>query len=305
MKRLFAVLAACMTITCAFASCGKNSQSESTKQAEETTAAADTTTEEAAEETTEAATEEETTEAETTAASDEDDEAADLISGLEEELEDLEDEGSGEVAGEFADSYSNISKIVSDSYKGSDDITGVWYSDEMECALSFTDSKVLGIMVDISEEMWYDEKGVVHFVGQDDESMADYCKYDGSTLQFLIDVDDVESDMMTLKRKGDADPNSAYGMYEMVSGMFYDQQVANYSALAESPEIDAILGNESLIILINVGSYTIDGSRVVFDKDAAAMLELSEEDAYMDFEVKGNTLTLDDGGDVITLSKVN
>ena len=204
MKKLLAALLACMTITCAFASCGDDSSKKEEKSSKVTSEKEDEDKDE-----------------------DKDDDKDEDSKAEKKSDKKSSDESSEDESSEESKDEKKSDKKSGGSSAEAQDVTGTWYSDEIQGSFVFGEDNKFAMQIDVSEMMTIDEKGVVHMNG-DDTDYTEYCSYDGETFSFTMNQDsngngqDISFEMMTMKRRDGVNKDSAYGEYTLISGYLYD-----------------------------------------------------------------------------------
>ena len=163
------------------------------------------------------------------------------------------------------------------------------------------------MQIDVSDMMTIDEKGVVHMTG-DDTDYSEHCSYDGETFSFTMQQDSNENgesigfEMMTMKRKDGVNKDSAFGEYTLISGYLYDQFASDVADPGDRYGI--IVSKDSLVATMDMGSYTVEGDKILLDEEALTYFGLEEgDDTTFEYELSGDTLSLTNDGDTLELTK--
>ncbi|MBP3250564.1 MAG: hypothetical protein J6M48_09470 [Ruminococcus sp.] len=298
MKKLLAALLACMTITCAFVSCGDSN--ESSKESKKSSSSSEKDDDK----------DDDEDDDEDESSEEEDEDSKEEKKSSKKDKDDESSEESEDESSEEEKKSDKKSKKKSDGGSAtSEDIAGDWYSEEIGGCFSFHEDGNFSIKIDISDMMTIDEKGVAHMVGED-EDYSDYCTYDGETLVFKVDMtpegqeptEDTVFEMMTIKRKDGVNKDSAYGEYTLISGYIYDEFAEEVTDPGDKYSI--IVGENELWADVAMSTYTTQDGKVLLDGEALEYFGMdSEEDAAFEYEIDGDELKLTSEGETLVLER--
>ncbi|MBR2284195.1 MAG: hypothetical protein IJ874_07235 [Ruminococcus sp.] len=179
-----------------------------------------------------------------------------------------------------------------DSTGNAEKIIGSWYSDDIGSAFCFREDGRLYLQTDISDTMTFDGQGVAHMTGSDMD-YSSYCSYDGSTLSFVIE-DTVE--MLTISRRGEPDPDSAYGEYDVTGGIMLDTFSEEFGG-AEG-RYGVVLSEGSFVAEVDMCSYTIseNGKKMTLSGEELSVFGTGSGDTVYDISFSGDKLRLESSG---------
>ena len=282
MKRILALILSLSLMTVCAVGCGDKKESDK----EDTKSSSVSEKEDDEEETTEKG-EEETTE---------DDEEETTEEDEEETTE--EDTDSNEPADEIVN-VGDITNVENGSIDAA--LVGNWYSDEMGFSFCFSDDGVMGISMDYSSIMHFENMNLVM------SGVEIPVEYDGKVLSVNIEGATAEESMfvMELERTGAADKSTLDGEYLLTSGMLYDELVAMFSDHMTDAETKIVIDGTAFIIEYDMCEYAADGKNIeIFAGNSPLFSDIDEESAICGYKISGNTLTMtDETGDVVELTR--
>lgn len=308
-RKLIAIFAACITLTCALASCGDTDESDSEKSSRKKNSSSDVSNKDDDDDSDDDGNDkkEKTTksdrkkkdEATTTAVDDDDD-----ITTTKKKPTKKDDPISG-----------TNSPIDSDEAIGGD-VTGYWeIPDESEetIAMGFDENGNGSVFVDATSMMYFtsDQKLCM-------EGMEFDAEFDGKTITVTADPSDFgESDenidmdltILTLERTGKPDISGLDGEYSLTGGMMGEIIISSFaeefSAGTDIPVYMIIDGENCGIKLDNLFTYSTDGNMLTISGLDTISDELDGIDSgEVPYSVNGDELTIfDDNGDIIIMPR--
>ncbi|MBR2284194.1 MAG: hypothetical protein IJ874_07230 [Ruminococcus sp.] len=157
--------------------------------------------------------------------------------------------------------------------------------------LTFSAEGTVSAEVDLTGELYFDTDGSVMADGV--EVPPENVSYDGETLTIRALKGEATgvSDIMILKRTGEADPDSIDGEYELVSGTLVQSLRSQYSGAKELRLV--IDWGECWLEVSDFCTYTQDSDMLVFSGAGKSLLGLDDTLAgAVLFELDGDRLTL-------------
>ncbi len=283
MKKLLALILSLSLMTVCAAGCGdkeksdkEDTKSSSVSEKEDDDDDEEETTEEDEEETTEEEEEEPTEE--------------------DEEEPTEEDTDSDEPADIDVDDITNVEAGQID-----DALVGNWYSDEMGFSFCFGDDGIMGISMDYSSIMYFEDMNLVM------SGVEVPVEYDGEVLSVNIEGATAEESMfvMEMERTGSADESTLDGEYILTGGMLYDELSAMFSGGVTGAETTIVLDGTAFIIEYDMCEYAADGKNIeIFATESPLFSDMGDEAAVCGYTISGDTLTMVDiSGEVIELTK--
>ncbi|MCM1008592.1 MAG: hypothetical protein NC485_11855 [Ruminococcus flavefaciens] len=294
-RKLIAIFAACITLTCALASCGDTDESESEKSSRKKNSSSDVSDKDDIddEDSDDDNDDDDDKKEKTTSASDDDSEGDDVT---EPDKDDDSDFGN------------------SDEAIGGD-ITGYWeMPDEGDetIAMGFGKNGNGSVFVDATSIMYFtsDQKLCM-------EGMEFDAEFDGKTITVTANPSDFgepeDTDMdltiLTLERTGNSDASGLDGEYSLTGGMMGEVIISSFaeefSAGADIPVYMVIDGENFGIKLDNLFTYSTSGNILAISGLDAISDELDGmESGEVPYSVNGDELTIfDDNGDIIIMTR--
>lgn len=294
-RKLIAIFAACITLTCALASCGDTDESESEKSSRKKNSSSDVSDKDDIddEDSDDDNDDDDDKKEKTTSASDDDSEGDDVT---EPDKDDDSDFGN------------------SDEAIGGD-ITGYWeMPDEGDetIAMEFGKNGNGSVFVDATSIMYFtsDQKLCM-------EGMEFDAEFDGKTITVTANPSDFgepeDTDMdltiLTLERTGNSDASGLDGEYSLTGGMMGEVIISSFaeefSAGADIPVYMVIDGENFGIKLDNLFTYSTSGNILAISGLDAISDELDGmESGEVPYSVNGDELTIfDDNGDIIIMTR--
>lgn len=280
MKKLIAFLTVCTMMTCAFGSCGKDKDSESSaessisatknEEVSETETTIEPTTETVTETTTSATTETttETTATETT-----------TQTTTETTTETVTTSTSAE-----SDTQSETVETIAQSDVSEESIIGKWFTkadDDTFIGFDFKENGNIDMFVDISE--------LSHFTTDGKLVMQDVTfnsQFDGTILSVNVNG----TDLMTMS-KYDGGTDTLNGTYNLLSGSFYDNMIQSGQS-----NISIIISGEKMYLdYPDMLTYKIDGNNI--SMSGFKNLDADIDSVVSTYEIQGNQVTFSSFGD--------
>lgn len=294
-RKLIAIFAACITLTCALASCGDTDESESEKSSRKKNSSSDVSDKDDIddEDSDDDNDDDDDKKEKTTSASDDDSEGDDVT---EPDKDDDSDFGN------------------SDEAIGGD-ITGYWeMPDEGDetIAMGFGKNGNGSVFVDATSIMYFtsDQKLCM-------EGMEFDAEFDGKTITVTANPSDFgepeDTDMdltiLALERTGNSDASGLDGEYSLTGGMMGEVIISSFaeefSAGADIPVYMVIDGENFGIKLDNLFTYSTSENILAISGLDAISDELDGmESGEVPYSVNGDELTIfDDNGDIIIMTR--
>ncbi len=280
-RKLIAIFAACITLTCALASCGDTDESESEKSSRKKNSSSDV--------------------------SDKDDD---------DDGNDKKEKTTKSDRKKKDDPISGTNSSIDSDEAIGGDITGYWEipdeSDET-IAMGFDENGNGSVFVDATSMMYFtsDQKLCM-------EGMEFDAEFDGKTITVTADPSDFgESDenidmdltIFTLERTGKPDVSGLDGEYSLTGGMMGEIIISSFaeefSAGTDIPVYMIIDGENCGIKLDNLFTYSTDGNMLTISGLDTISDELDGIDSgEVPYSVNGDELTIfDDNGDIIIMPR--
>lgn len=301
-RKLIAIFAACITLTCSLASCGDSDESESEKSSRKKNSSSDISDKDDIDD------------------KDSDDDSGD--SKKEKATKDSDEDVTEEKTTVPDDEDVTESDEGDDSdFGGSDeaiggDVTGYWElpdTSEEKTAMGFDGNGSGSILVDATSIMHFTSDRKFYM-----EDMEFEAEFDGKTItvsadasDFGTDADDVDMDLtiLTLERTDGSDASGLDGEYSLTGGMMGEALAGSFSeefnTEADIPIYMIIEGENFCVKLDNMFTYSTDGNMLTISGLDAISDELDGiESGEVPYSVNGNKLTIfDDNGDIITMPR--
>ena len=303
MKKMLALLLACMTLTCTFASCGDSDEDggKDTK-AKSSDNSGDEEDEDKDSDKDEDSDKEDDKDSDM-------DEDSDKDSDKDEDDDKDEDSDKDEDKDDDEDEEEETEKPTKKSSKSSDsDLTGEWLigeiSDGLDGGLVIKDDGNISIRVDASSVMYFDYPNM-YLSGM--ELGDDYITYDGD----VISVAESGTDILTLTRKsGTSGSSKNYdGEYDFTSGVMSDSMTTAFASQLGSSATatcSAIIDGKNMFIdFEDIIQYTDNGDDTITISGNTAFFG-DGFSGTVNFELDGDELTLTNpDGDTYTLTRWN
>lgn len=275
MKKLIAFLTVCTMMTCAFGSCGKDKDSESSAESsisatkKEEVSETETTIEPTTEtvtETTTSATTETTTETTTQTTTETTTETVTTSTSAE------------------SDTQSETVETIAQSDVSEESIIGKWFTkadDDTFIGFDFKENGNIDMFVDISE--------LSHFTTDGKLVMQDVTfnsQFDGT----ILSVNANGTDLMTMS-KYDGGTDTLNGTYNLLSGSLYDNMIQSGQS-----NISIIISGEKMYLdYPDMLTYKIDGNNI--SMSGFENLDSDIDSVVSTYEIQGNQVTFSSFGD--------
>lgn len=275
MKKLIAFLTVCTMMTCAFGSCGKDKDSESSAESsisatkKEEVSETETTIEPTTEtvtETTTSATTETTTETTTQTTTETTTETVTTSTSAE------------------SDTQSETVETIAQSDVSEESIIGKWFTkadDDTFMGFDFKENGNIDMFVDISE--------LSHFTTDGKLVMQDVTfnsQFDGTILSVNVNG----TDLMTMS-KYDGGTDTLNGTYNLLSGSLYDNMIQSGQS-----NISIIISGEKMYLdYPDMLTYKIDGNNI--SMSGFENLDSDIDSVVSTYEIQGNQVTFSSFGD--------
>lgn len=275
MKKLIAFLTVCTMMTCAFGSCGKDKDSESSAESsisatkKEEVSETETTIEPTTEtvtETTTSATTETTTETTTQTTTEITTETVTTSTSAE------------------SDTQSETVETIAQSDVSEESIIGKWFTkadDDTFIGFDFKENGNIDMFVDISE--------LSHFTTDGKLVMQDVTfnsQFDGT----ILSVNANGTDLMTMS-KYDGGTDTLNGTYNLLSGSLYDNMIQSGQS-----NISIIISGEKMYLdYPDMLTYKIDGNNI--SMSGFENLDADIDSVVSTYEIQGNQVTFSSFGD--------
>lgn len=275
MKKLIAFLTVCTMMTCAFGSCGKDKDSESSAESsisatkKEEVSETETTIEPTTEtvtETTTSATTETTTETTTQTTTETTTETVTTSTSAE------------------SDTQSETVETIAQSDVSEESIIGKWFTkadDDTFMGFDFKENGNIDMFVDISE--------LSHFTTDGKLVMQDVTfnsQFDGTILSVNVNG----TDLMTMS-KYDGGTDTLNGTYNLLSGSLYDNMIQSGQS-----NISIIISGEKMYLdYQDMLTYKIDGNNI--SMSGFENLDSDIDSVVSTYEIQGNQVTFSSFGD--------
>ena len=275
MKKLIAFLTVCTMMTCAFGSCGKDKDSESSAESsisatkKEEVSKTETTIEPTTEtvtETTTSATTETTTETTTQTTTETTTETVTTSTSAE------------------SDTQSETVETIAQSDVSEESIIGKWFTkadDDTFMGFDFKENGNIDMFVDISE--------LSHFTTDGKLVMQDVTfnsQFDGTILSVNVNG----TDLMTMS-KYDGGTDTLNGTYNLLSGSLYDNMIQSGQS-----NISIIISGEKMYLdYPDMLTYKIDGNNI--SMSGFENLDSDIDSVVSTYEIQGNQVTFSSFGD--------
>lgn len=304
-RKLIAIFAACITLTCALTSCGDTDESDSEKSSRKKNSSSDVSDKD------------DIDDEDSDDDNDDDDDKKEKITTESSNKkttsasgDDSEDDDVTEPDKDDDSDFGNSDEAIGG------DITGYWEipdeSDET-IAMGFDENGNGSVFVDATSMMYFtsDQKLCM-------EGMEFDAEFDGKTITVTADPSDFgESDenidmdltILTLERTGKPDVSGLDGEYSLTGGMMGEVIISSFaeefSAGADIPVYMIIDGENFGIKLDNLFTYSTDGNMLTISGLDTISDELDGMDSgEVPYSVNGNELTIfDDNGDIIIMPR--
>ena len=317
-RKLAALLAMCMVLTSAFASCGQDEDddegSTSKKKSTSSSYAADADDDEDEDDDDDMDDddeddddEDEDDEDEDDDEDDEDDEEVTTKSSKKKKSKDSEDP---EPTTDEEEIEITTKKIKKDNKKNSDadapeeavggDIIGKWSFEKggETYWISFLENGQADIIVSATEMMHFTKDGKFYMSGM--ELPKETVKNDGKTVKVELSkelqelYDEEEASLLVLKRKDDSDKSTLDGEYTVEGGMLGDALAsglsASFSSISDVDISATIKGEEFSISVKNVFSFSTKGSTLNINGSSSLFDDIGE--GSCEYSVSGDSLFL-------------
>lgn len=303
-RKLIAIFAACITLTCSLASCGDTDESESEKSSRKKNSSSDVSDKDDADD-----------DSDDDNGDDDDDDNDD--DKKEKTTTKPSKKKKDTITSTIADDIDDENPSFGDSNKAiGGDITGYWkMPDEGEetIAMGFDGNGNGSVFVDATSIMYFTSDRKLYMEGMEFDA-----EFDGKTITVTADASDFgESDenidmdltILTLARTGKPDASGLDGEYSLTGGMMGEVIISSFaeefSAGADIPVYMVIDGENFGIKLDNLFTYSTEENMLSISGFDAISDELggigSEEIPY---SVNGEELTIfDDNGDIIIMPR--
>lgn len=304
-RKLIAIFAACITLTCALTSCGDTDESDSEKSSRKKNSSSDVSDKD------------DIDDEDSDDDNDDDDDKKEKITTESSNKkttsasgDDSEDDDVTEPDKDDDSDFGNSDEAIGG------DITGYWEipdeSDET-IAMGFDENGNGSVFVDATSMMYFtsDQKLCM-------EGMEFDAEFDGKTITVTADPSDFgESDenidmdltILTLERTGKPDVSGLDGEYSLTGGMMGEVIISSFaeefSAGADIPVYMIIDGENFGIKLDNLFTYSTDGNMLTISGLDTISDELDGMDSgEVPYSVNGDELTIfDDNGDIIIMPR--
>ncbi|MDE6677716.1 MAG: hypothetical protein K2K02_01625 [Ruminococcus sp.] len=155
-------------------------------------------------------------------------------------------------------------KSENDNKITEENIIGAWRLSDDKYGLRFNENGTGNLFVDSTEMLQFADDG--NFIISNTYFEPEEINYDGTT--FSIDIDD--TDMLTMTRNGDSNPDSFNGKYTIKSGAYYDGMIDSIgdSFGIESEDVVVYLivdGEKTFVEFSGVFIYSVEKGSLVFE----------------------------------------
>ena len=281
MKKALALLAVLAAMTCTLASCGndKDDDKDTKKSGTSVSDSADEKDEESGE----------SSEEETSA----DDESSDESS----EEETTEEAPTEE---DTTEKKSDTAVIDDDTVNDPSQLIGAWLSDD-GYGFRFEEGGTLAVVVDATSSLYFAD-GTLYLQGND--IGKENVSFDGQTLSVTVSG----ADMLTMKKEEKSSEDALDGVYDILSGAFYDGMASSFLEKSGSDDFSAygvINGKSFYVEFPGMVSYTADESKITLKGTVVETLGL-EDGADIKYAINGDSLILiDTNGTDINFTKTD
>ncbi len=310
-RKLIAIFAACITLTCSLASCGDSDESESEKSSRKKNSSSDVSDKDDIDD-------------KDSDNNDDDDDSDD--NKKEKSTKDSDKKENEKTTAASDDNLDDEDVTKPDEgddsdFGGSDeaiggDVTGYWElpdTSEEKTAMGFDGNGSGSILVDATSIMHFTSDRKFYM-----EDMEFEAEFDGKTItvsadasDFGTDADDVDMDLtiLTLERTDGSDASGLDGEYSLTGGMMGEALAGSFSeefnTEADIPVYMIIEGENFGVKLDKMFTYSTDGNMLTISGLDAISDELDGiESGEVPYSVNGNKLTIfDDNGDIITMPR--